>query len=156
MPNRLFFRITIMFFIHFYVFSELLRLAATLDLSINDSLGRLKQEIESLELILEAHAEHEENYIHSILKNKNSLLFEEAENQHQDQKNFFKKLTKKIDLTHKLETNEIAFIGHEIYLDLRNFFSANLNHFDYEERIIMSELQRLLTDEEIRKIDRIG
>ncbi len=48
------------------------------------------------------------------------------------------------------------FLGYELYLDLRNFFGENLDHFDYEERVIMPELQRLLSDDEIKEIDKIS
>ncbi len=140
----------------FYVFSELLRLASTLDLSITESLVKFKNELKKLELLLQSHAEYEEGRIHLILKNKNSALFNEAEHQHQDQKLYFEKIKEKINLIDEAKENEPHFLSYEIYLDLRNFFSENLNHFDYEERIIMPELQRLLSDDEIREIDQIS
>ena len=44
-------------------------------------------------------------------------------------------------------------LGYELYLDIRKFFSINLDHFDYEEKILMPELQRLLSDDEIKDIE---
>lgn len=139
----------------FHVFSDLIQSVATLDFSLKESLVLLKSEIMKLEVLLESHAEHEESRIHLILKTRDSQIFAEAENQHRNQKQQFKKLYEKINLIDKADENEATFTGYELYLDLRNFFNENLSHFDYEEKIIMPELQRLATDDEIREIDRI-
>ena len=141
----------------FFIFSEILQLESRLDLSAKGSIAKLKDELEKLSTLLQSHAEYEESRIHLILKNKNSPLFHEAEKQHQDQKLHLEMIDKKINLIeHTSKINEIHFMGYEIYLDLRNFFCENLKHFDYEERVIMPELQRLLNDDEIQEIDRIS
>lgn len=140
----------------FYVFSEVLRLASTLDLSTAESLVKFKNELKKLALLFQSHAEHEEGRIHAILKNKNSTLFSEAEHQHREQEIYLDKIQEKVNLIAGMKENEAHFLSYEIYLDLRNFFSHNLNHFDYEERILMPELHRLLSDDEIREIDRIS
>lgn len=49
-------------------------------------------------MLLQSHAEHEENRIHLILKNKNSPVFQEAEEQHQDQHRYLEMIDKKIKL----------------------------------------------------------
>lgn len=137
-----------------HVFNEILRLTSSLDFSIKESIIELKGELKKLDLLLQSHAEHEESKIHSILKIKNSNIFKEAELQHEDHKIYLKKIYNKINLIERMsEIKDIHFLGYEIYLDLRNFFGENLKHFDFEERIIMPELQRLLSDDEIREID---
>lgn len=141
----------------FFVFNEILQLASSLDLSTKGATTKLKDELKKLHILLQSHAEYEESRIHLILQNNNSPLFHEAEQQHQDQKHDLAMIDQKINLlegTSKID--EIHFLSYEIYLDLRNFFCKNLQHFDYEERVIMPELQRLLTDDEIREIDRIS
>lgn len=140
----------------FHVFTELLRFASTLDLSNKSSQLKLKSEIINLELLLHAHAEYEESRIHKILKNKNSSLVGEAEVQHQEQKQFFVTLNEKINLIESVNNEEIHLLSYEIYLDLRNFFGENLRHFAYEEQVIMPELQRLCSDDEIREVDNIS
>lgn len=140
----------------FYVFSEILRLTALLDLSRAESRETLKNELGQLELLLQAHVEYEESRIHSILKDRHSPLFSEAEHQHRDQKLFFDRLKEKMAFLDGVEEKEAHFLGYELYLELRKFFGEYLNHFDYEERIIMPELQRLVSDEELREIDQVS
>ena len=41
--------------------------------------------------------------------------------------------------------------GYDFYLSFREFEAKNLEHINEEERIIMPELQRLYTDEELRQ-----
>jgi hemerythrin-like domain-containing protein len=141
----------------FYVFSEILQLTSSLDFSDKESTTTLKEQLEKLSMLLQSHAEYEESRIHVILKAKNSSLFEEAQEQHQDQKLCLEKLKQKIILIKsKSKMEDINFLGYEFYLDLRNFFCDNLKHFDYEESVIMPELQRLVSDEELKEIDRIS
>lgn len=140
----------------FYVFSELLQLASTLDFSNGQSLGKLQIELKKLDGLLQSHAEYEESRIHLLLKNKNSTLLNEAEHHHRDQKLFLEKMMNQVNMADGMKESEAHFFGYELYLDLRNFFSHNLNHFDYEERVIMPEVQRLSSDDEIREIDRLS
>lgn len=138
----------------FYVFSEILQLTSRLDFSVKESITELKSELKKLRLLLQSHAEYEESRIHSILKNQNSYVFKEAESQHHDHKIYLERIDSKINLIENTsKIKDIHFLGYEIYLDLRNFFCENLKHFDFEERIIMPELQRLLSDDEIKEID---
>ena len=41
-----------------------------------------------------------------------------------------------------------------LYLSFRHFVADALSHFHYEETVILKELQRLYSDEEIRLIDK--
>ncbi len=138
----------------FSVFTKLLQLLATLDWAGRETVNKIATELNRLNLLLRAHAEYEEARIHLILKNKGSLLFQKAARQHHEQENCFATLTEKIQAI--VNSTEIAsknFLGYELYLEVRKFFSENLDHFDYEEKIIMPELQKLLNDDELREID---
>ena len=115
---------------------------------------KLKKELNSLKLLLEGHAEHEEKQIHLLLKRKNSPLYETAEREHQYHALYFKNIEEKfINILSLHDVYHINQLGYEIYLDLRKFFAETLLHLDYEEKVLMPELQQLYTDGEIKEID---
>jgi len=139
----------------FYVFTNLLQKVAKANFCSHQELLRIKIEINELKLLLISHADYEESRIHLILQEKGSALYQKAAEDHCHQHEFFERIEEKFAVIECSlnDENEINYQGYEIYLSLRNFFSENLQHFDYEERVLMPELQKLLTDNEIRAID---
>lgn len=140
----------------FFMFSQLLQLVATLDLSREHQIDELKKTTKNLQALLESHAHYEETRIHSLLKAKNSLVFQNVELEHRQHTNFFNNLNKQIDLLQHANQDDIYFMSYELYLELRYFFADTLKHFDTEEKILMPELQRLFTDEELKVVDKIS
>jgi len=139
----------------FYVFTELLRYMSSIDFSDNHSPIKLRDEVNNLKFLLHGHAEHEERKIHLILKKINSSVLQKAEAQHRDQDLFFEAFSEKFLFTESSNRMEDRHAkGYEIYLDFRKFFSENLDHFDYEERVILPELQKNVSDETLREVDR--
>ncbi len=142
----------------FHLFCELLQKIAKANFCFDEDRKMIQTEIYNLHLLLNAHAAHEESRIHKLLQEKGSELYLKASQDHDEQNQFFDLINGKINALAQgdMSLDEVNFCGHEIYLDVRRFFVANLEHFDYEERVLMPELQKLLTDEEIRGIDAIS
>jgi hypothetical protein len=139
----------------YHVLDQIVILSATLDFSDSSDLAKLKAETNNLALLLKSHAEYEESRIHSLLQLTNPQLINEVNEQHYAQNHFFDDINKQIQIVAMSNSkSERHFVGYEIYLQFRNFFSENLQHFDYEEKVLMPELHRRLTDDEIKEIDR--
>lgn len=135
---------------HKYVSSALNdveRLTAKTDFRNPAARKKLQEEFEGLKEMLEGHAEWENTRIHELLRRKNSKVHGDAEADHKVQDEQLAQLQK---LLHQAETEEL---GYKFYLAYRKFVSDNLAHLHEEETIILPELQRLYTDEELRAID---
>lgn len=138
----------------FFVFSDLVHLIGSLDFTEKSAVAEVTDRLQTLEFLLKGHADYEESRIHIILKHKNSFLYQSVESQHKDHQLFFDKSEKYLREIEKVDDPEDKnYLGYLFYLDLREFFAQNLIHFDYEEKVILPELQRLATDEDIREID---
>jgi len=141
---------------HKYVSSalnDLERLAAKTDFSNSLDSKKLQEEFEALKAMLEGHAQWENEQIHELLRRKHSKIQEEAEKDHLIQDEQLAHLQK---LLHQIEgaaLEEQIQKGYQFYLTYRKFVSDNLAHLHEEETIILPELQRLYTDEELRKVD---
>lgn len=142
---------------HKYVsfrFDELERLIAKTDFRQNDELNRVKEEFEQLIQLLESHAEYENNSLHVLLKRKNSAVYEHIEQDHEhldEQIVSLRNLLNKISNAHTQEDKVEA--GYQFYVWFRKFSGDNLLHLHEEEMIILPELQRLYSDEELRKVE---
>lgn len=125
-----------------------------MDFNSAADISNAKNELGQLKQLLENHALHEEQVIHRLLKLKQSTVHEMAETQHEEHGVFFNCIAAKFnELEKSTALAEKDFMGYEIYLDVQKFYADNLGHFDYEERVIMPELQRLFTDAELKEID---
>jgi hypothetical protein len=141
----------------FFAFSELVQLIGSLDFCAVNAVFQAKERLQDLRQLLEGHAHYEESRIHALLKSKHSLLFKEAEGDHEKHHLFFNKAEKDLNDIEDLKDPEAKnHRGNEFYLDLREFFARNVIHFDYEERVILPELQKLVDDESIREIDSLS
>lgn len=137
-----------------FFFYTVLKKVACMDFSNTADIASTKNELNNLKQLLQGHAMHEEQQMHRLLKLKRSDVYQLAEVQHQEHHVFFDRIAIKFNALEKANTlAEKDFLGYEIYLDARKFYADNLMHFDYEERVIMPELQRLLSDAELKEID---
>lgn len=138
-----------------HVLIKLLKLACILNVTDEQSIKALQHELQEMSDLFKAHADYEESRIHRLLREKGVFHFDEVERQHHEHEIFFAEMKgsiQTISLTTELDKKH--FIVYQIYLGIREFFSHSLTHFDYEEKILMPELQRLATDAEIKEIDR--
>lgn len=138
----------------FHVLSTLLSKVGQVDFSDAGAVTLIQTEFKALNALLISHAEYEESRIHRLLQDKGSLIYENAQRQHLEQDNFFVSIEDKIQSIRNINNiDQQHQLGYELYLALRNFVSDNLNHFDYEENVIMPALQQVASDHEIREID---
>ncbi len=137
-----------------FVLSEFERLTAKTDFTDNLQIKHLQQQLSDLIDLMSGHAEHENQAIHALLKQKHSTLYESIEADHREHEKQFEQLTTAlVDVMDNQFNDEKILQGHQFYLNYRLFLSENLQHLHQEETIIMAELQRLCTDVELRSID---
>lgn len=142
---------------HKYVsfrFNELERLIARTDFRLDEELNKVKEEFEKLNQLLEAHAQYENDSLHVLLKRKNSAVYKQIEQDHEhldEQIISLRNLLNKISDAHTQEDKVEA--GYQFYLWFRKFSGDNLIHLHEEETIILPELQRLYSDEELRNVE---
>ena len=131
--------------------AELEQFIAKMNFISNVELNELSNKIDSLIALMQGHAEHEDKTIHQLLRNKGSQAHLPIEEDHQLYNQVFSALKEKIKLIQTCQNSEERInLGYEFYLSFREFEADNLKHLNEEERVIMPELQRLYTDDELR------
>jgi hemerythrin-like domain-containing protein len=139
------------------VLSALLESSAKLDFSNPKERTQFKQDYENLKALWKAHGDNEENRMIPMLKAKQSPLWEEMLRQHQDHDLILEQIDNLlISIDNALETKTIHHLGYQLMLELRNYFVVSLKHFEFEERSLMPELQRLYSDDEILELHHIS
>lgn len=132
--------------------SDLERFIATLDFTNPKELMELKMRLQGTFSLMEGHARHEDESIHPLLKARGSKVFEHIEEEHRDYQFLHAKLDKMLtQIEFSKDKNEQIDLGYKFYLAYRHFLAINLNHINEEENILMPEIQRLYSDEEIKK-----
>lgn len=115
---------------------------------------KIKETFNELIMLLEGHAEYENNVLHPLLKKKNSEVFKKIEQEHkgfETEISFLRNLLESID---KSSSDEDAIErGYQFYLFFRKFVGENLIHLHEEETIILPELQRLYSDQELKRVE---
>lgn len=137
-----------------YRLSEFERLVAKTDFIVLKQTLELKMQLNSLAALMNAHAEHEDKAIHELLRQKGSTIHQTIEADHRHHAEFYQQLERQLDnISTSLDLEEQLALGYQFYLSCRVFVSENLKHLHEEEKIIMIELQKLYTDDELRKIE---
>jgi hemerythrin-like domain-containing protein len=142
---------------HKYVsaaFNDLERLIAKTDF-INDSeIKTVKKELDALTQMIKGHAHYEEQVLHVLLKKRNSPVVVQIEDDHAYLDGVINDLLERLQKI-MIAPNEIDKIelGYQFYLSFRKFVGENLIHLHEEETIILPELQRLYSDEELRTVE---
>lgn len=144
---------------HKYVsfrFSELERLIARTDFRNDEDLVKVKQEFEELIGLLVAHASYEDNSLHEMLKKKNSAVYKQIEQDHEHLDEQITSLRKLLDsIGNAYLPEDKVDVGYQFYLWFRKFSGDNLIHLHEEETIILPELQRLYSDEELKQVEAV-
>ncbi len=137
-----------------YAVSELEKLIAKTDFTNQTQINLIKNELANIEDLMTGHAEWEESTIHELLKKKNSPLHTQIEKDHQEHVIQFKALQEMlIHISDSRDENEKLSKGYTFYITYRNYAASNLKHLNEEETLLMPELQRLYSDEELRAIE---
>lgn len=137
-----------------YMFSELEKLVAKSDFRDKNQVHIINNQLNNIEELLTGHASWEESSIHELLRKKQSLVHAFIEVDHNEHAEQFKKLKEMLifiaDATYEQEQIHKGYI---FYLTYRLFIANNLKHIHDEETIIMPELQKLYSDDELRAIE---
>lgn len=138
-----------------FVLSEFERLVAKTDFSDIGKVENLKIQLGAVHDLMHGHADHEDKAIHALLREKGSTVHQLIESDHQDHEKQFNELTQALDeITASADPQLRISRGYQFYVAYRLFVSDNLQHIHLEETVIMPELHRLCTDEELRRVDK--
>lgn len=129
------------------------RLIAKTDFQKEEELKEVREQFEALAELLRLHAEYENHRIHPLLKQKQSPVYEHVEKDHAHQELLLKNLRELIEDVSQSPSDEKVLKGYQLYLSFRKFVSDNLAHLHEEETILLPELQRLYSDEELQKVE---
>jgi hemerythrin-like domain-containing protein len=139
---------------HKYVSSalnEVERLIAKTDFSNDIDIKKVEEAFQGLSDMLKGHAYYENEKLHALLKAKGSHVFETLEKDHAHQDQELLDIQKTIHDLYISKNPEKD--GYNLYLLFREFVAENLHHLNQEERLILPELQRLYTDEELKQVE---
>lgn len=115
--------------------------------SVNEAFQELKE-------MLQGHAQYENERLHLLLKNRHSIAHAHAEEDHAHQDAQLIEIQELIDSIFQAASDqEKVSMGYKLYLTYRKFVADNLIHLHEEETMILPELQRLYTDEELRQVE---
>lgn len=132
--------------------SDLERFIAKIDFTDPKQIAEVKSQLDGIIGLMENHAKHEDERIHPLLKKKAPALIEKIESEHRDHKPIFDDLKKRlIEIESAKEEDRKIELGYQFYLAYRKFVAINLAHLDEEENVIMPEIQKHYTDQEIRE-----
>jgi hemerythrin-like domain-containing protein len=133
--------------------NDLERLIAKTDFRSLQEVKSVDQAFQLLAEMLKGHAQYENERLHTLLKNKRSPLYEHAEEDHAHQDEELLRIQKIINRIYNASTDqEKTSTGYTLYLTYRKFVADNLIHLHEEETVILPELQRLYTDEELKQV----
>ncbi len=136
------------------VLNNLERLIAKTDFRQADEINAVEQAFQSVTELLKAHAQYENERLHILLKNRDSKLHEHAEEDHAHQEEQLERIQEMIHSIYNCPTDDDKISrGYQLYLAYRKFVADNLLHLHEEETLILPELQRLYSDEELRQVE---
>lgn len=138
-----------------YRLSEFERLTAKIDFTDIAQVSELKAQLSSLAALMNAHAAHEDKAIHELLRQKGSTIHQTIEADHRHHAEFYQQLEQQLNnISENSNFEKKLTLGYHFYLSCRLFVSENLQHLHKEETLIMTELQKLYTDNELRTVER--
>lgn len=137
-----------------FALSELERLIAKTDFCNATQTEHVKAELNFLTLMLRGHAQYENEKLHGLLREKGSHIHEHVECDHMSQDEQLNELEAKLNEIIKVESQiEKTTLGYQFYLAYRKFVGDNLAHLHEEETVLLPELQKLYSDDELRMVE---
>jgi len=134
--------------------NDVTRLIARTDFQDEEQLKVVRERVNNVIGMLQGHAEHEEKAFHLLLEAKGSTVHQSIMKDHADHARLFDHIEASLkDISTAGTGEEKIRLGYAFYLQFREFEANNMNHINDEERVIMPELQRLYTDEELRAVE---
>lgn len=130
------------------------RLIAKTDFCKSQEVESVNEAFQELKEMLQGHAQYENERLHVLLKNRHSIAHAHAEEDHAHQDAQLLEIQELIDsISQAISDEEKISLGYKLYLTYRKFVADNLIHLHEEETMILPELQRLYTDEELRQVE---
>ncbi|MDP1835024.1 MAG: hemerythrin domain-containing protein [Chlamydiales bacterium] len=130
------------------------RLIAKTDFRETKATEEAKSAFNGLTSMLQGHADYENSRLHTLLEKKGSQVHKHAEEDHAHQDGQLSELHGLFEKISAAQSNEQKIaLGYQLYLTFRKFVSDNLAHLHEEETILLPELQRLYTDEELKQVE---
>lgn len=134
--------------------NDLERQIAQTNFSNPQEVEEVAKEFQGLSEMLKGHAHYENEKLHALLEQRGSLVHKHAENDHAHQDEHLLEIQSGIERIIKAKAiEEKISLGYQLYLTYRKFVADNLNHLYEEETLILPELQRLYTDEELKEVE---
>lgn len=130
------------------------RLIAKTDFTLEAQTARVKEALQELLPMLKGHAEYENSRLHKLLRDKGSTIYKQIEADHRDYEQKLDDLSDRLaKISKSAIPDEQIELGYQLYLFFRKFAGENLLHLHEEETVILPELQRLYSDEDLSKIE---
>ncbi len=119
-----------------------------------EEVEKIKSEFEAIVEMLQGHAQYENTALHELLRKKQSSVYAQVEKDHEQYDEILDDLSLRLKGV-LVEQKEDARVeaGYQFYLWFRKFVGENLLHLHEEETVILPELQRLYTDEELKLVE---
>lgn len=142
---------------HKYVsaaFNDVERLIAKTDFRDLGEVENVRQAFDALIQMLKGHATYEDSVLHELLRKRGSVVFEKIEADHAKLDGTLERLQRMMKaLSAGGPEDEQILRGYQFYLEYRKFVGENLIHLHEEETIILPELHRLYSDEELSAVE---
>lgn len=130
------------------------RLIAKTDFASASQTAKVKEAFDALIPMLKSHAEYENTRLHRLLREKNSDVYKNVEKEHLAYEQKLKDLENRLRLvSESIDPEERTELSYQLYLWFRKFAGENLLHLHEEETVILPELQRLYSDEELAEVE---
>jgi len=130
------------------------RLIAKIDFRKQDEVAKVKQAFDALIHMLKGHAHYENETLHELLRKKGSEVYKHVEQDHVQYEQQIADLEERLKkVMESSEPEEQVELGYQFYVWFRKFAGDNLLHLHEEETVILPELQRLYSDEELSKVE---
>jgi hemerythrin-like domain-containing protein len=130
------------------------RLLAKTDFTLASQRTKVKEALSALLPMLKGHAEYENSRLHKLLRDRGSNICEHVEEEHREYEQKLKDLKDRLaQVLKSTDREEQIELGYQLYLWFRKFAGDNLLHLHEEETVILPELQRLYSDEELCQVE---
>ncbi len=137
-----------------FALNDLERCIAKTDFREQSQVEMVRRQFDDTVEMLKGHAHYENSRLHTLLKNKGSDLFIDVEEDHQHQDEQIAGLHEILNQIESSTNEQIRLdMGYQFYLTFRKFVGDNLLHLHEEETLILPELQKLYSDEELRAVE---
>lgn len=134
--------------------NDIERLIAKTDFTSATETVKVKEAFDAMFPMLKGHADYESSRLHRLLRERGSNVYRHAEEEHRVYEQKLNDLSNRLMLvSESIDPEERIELGYQLYLCFRKFAGENLLHLHEEETVILPELQRLYSDEELAQVE---